>query len=148
MVFSNRFFKLGAIAAFSLLLAGCQPKAEKDAAQPGPVQRYASVTGLKADKLDYYKALHAEAWPAVLSRIKDVNIRNYSIYLKQVGEEYLLFSYFEYVGNDSEADMQKMAEDPETQRWWQETDPCQQPLPEAAAKGEIWSAMEEVFHTD
>jgi len=32
------------------------------------------------------------------------------------------------------------------QRWWKETDPCQQPLPDAAAKGKIWSDTKEVFY--
>jgi L-rhamnose mutarotase len=43
-------------------------------------------------------------------------------------------------------DMKKMAADPETQRWWKETDPCQLPLPEAAAQGKIWSDCTEVYH--
>ena len=42
--------------------------------------------------------------------------------------------------------MKKMAADPETQRWWKETDPCQQPLPDAAARGKIWSDAKEVFY--
>lgn len=56
-------------------------------------------------------------------------------------------SYFEYVGSDFDADMKKVAADPETQRWWKETEPCQLPLPEAAAKGTIWSDAREVFYT-
>jgi L-rhamnose mutarotase len=58
----------------------------------------------------------------------------------------MLFSYFEYTGKDFDGDMKKMAADSATQRWWKETDPCQQPLPDAAAKKQIWSSMEEVFH--
>ncbi|MCR8559548.1 L-rhamnose mutarotase [Mucilaginibacter sp. BJC16-A38] len=112
------------------------------------VKRFASITGLKAEKLVYYKKLHAHAWPAVLRRIKDCNISNYSIYLKKIQDRYYLFSYFEYTGTDFKADMKKMADDPTTQRWWKETDPCQQPLPEAAANGKVWADMEEVFHTE
>lgn len=41
-----------------------------------------------------------------------------------------------------------MAEDPETPRWWKETDPCQSPLPDAAAKGRIWSDTKEVYFFD
>lgn len=113
-----------------------------------PVARYASITGLKAEKMDYYKKLHAEAWPAVLRKIKACHIRNYSIFLKEIDGKFFLFSYFEYEGRNFKLDMQKMASDPETQRWWKETDPCQQPLPDAQEKGEIWSAMAEVFHVD
>jgi L-rhamnose mutarotase len=113
-----------------------------------PVKRYASITGLKPDKVDRYKYLHAHAWPAVLKKIKECNIRNYSIYLKQVDGKPYLFSYFEYTGDDFGADMKKMAADTITRKWWQETDPTQIPLPDAADKGKIWSDMEEVFHTN
>lgn len=112
------------------------------------VKRYGSITGLKPEKLAYYKELHAKAWPGVLKKIKECNIQNYSIYLQKVEEQYFLFSYFEYTGKDFEGDMKKMAADTTTQRWWNETAPCQQPLPEAAAKGDTWTTMEEVFHTD
>jgi L-rhamnose mutarotase len=104
------------------------------------------VTGLKAEKIAYYKQLHANAWPGVLKKIKECNIRNYSIYLQKIEGKYFLFSYFEYVGKDMKADMAKMAADTTTQRWWKETDPTQNPLPEAAAQKKQWQNMEEVFH--
>ncbi len=126
-----------------LFLTGC-----KEETKQANVKRFGSVTGLKPEKLDYYKQLHANAWPSVLKKIKECNIRNYSIYLEKIGDAYYLFSYFEYTGVDFDADMKKMADDPETQRWWKETDPCQQPLPEAAAKKQVWTDMEQVFHTD
>jgi L-rhamnose mutarotase len=110
------------------------------------VRRFGMVTGIKPEKVLYYKELHANPWPAVQKKITEANIRNYSIYLKQLEDKYYLFSYFEYTGNDFEGDMQKMASDTATQRWWKETDPTQIPLPDAAAKKEIWSTMEEVFH--
>ncbi|TKC08532.1 L-rhamnose mutarotase [Pedobacter frigoris] len=124
-----------------VLLASC-----KSEVKPENVKRFGSVTGLKAEKLAYYKKLHANAWPEVLKKIKECNIGNYSIYLQKIGGEYYLFSYFEYTGTDFDADMKQMADDPNTQRWWKETDPCQKPLPETAAKNEIWTNMEEVFH--
>ena len=110
------------------------------------VQRYGMVTGLKREKMAYYKELHANVWPAVQKRISECNIRNYSIYLKEVNDSLLLFSYFEYTGSDFDADMKKMAADTATQRWWRETDPCQRPLPDAASKNQVWSSMEVVFH--
>ena len=116
------------------------------AAAVGP-QRYHSVTGLKKEKADYYIKLHAETWPGVLRMIKASHIQNYSIALKEIDGKLWLFSYFEYTGTDLNADMKRMAADPETQRWWKETDPCQSPLPDAAAKGKIWSDAREVFFT-
>jgi L-rhamnose mutarotase len=110
--------------------------------------RYGSVIGLKPEKVEYYKQLHANAWPGVLKMIRECNIKNYSIYLKKVDSvNYYLFSYFEYAGEDFKADMAKMAADTTSQRWWKETDPCQIPIPNHS-KGEFWSTMEEVFHSN
>jgi L-rhamnose mutarotase len=112
------------------------------------VGRYGMVIGLKPEKIAYYKELHAAAWPGVIKTIEACHIQNYSIFLKEIepGKHYL-FSYFEYTGDDFEADMARMAADPTTQRWWAETNPCQYPVPVHGPK-EWWSRMEEVFHTD
>ena len=112
------------------------------------MKRCGMVIGLRADKLDEYKKLHAAVWPDVLKMIQQCHIQNYSIYLRQFddGRPYL-FSYFEYTGRDFAADMAKMAADPETQRWWAVCKPCQNPLANRA-EGEWWADMEEVFHLD
>jgi len=107
------------------------------------LKRYGSVIGVKAEKLEEYKRLHADIWPDVLDMIKKCNISNYSIYYL----DGLLFSYFEYDGNDYEADMAKMAADPRTQEWWAVCKPCQQPLDNRKA-GEWWAEALEVFHCD
>lgn len=107
------------------------------------MKRYGQVIGVNADKLEEYKKLHAAAWPGVLKMIKECNIQNYSIYYK----DGLLFSYYEYVGEDYEKDMAKMAADPETQRWWDVCMPCQKPL-ETRQEGEWWATMEEVFYLE
>lgn len=107
------------------------------------MRRYGMAIKIKPGKIEEYKRLHATVWPDVLKMISDCNIRNYSIYLK---DDYL-FSYFEYVGNDFDADMAKMAADPVTQKWWDVCKPCQSPL-ESRDEGEWWANMEEVFHVD
>jgi L-rhamnose mutarotase len=114
-------------------------------AQQKPPQRHAWVTGLKPEKAAYYKELHAKTWPGVTKMNTECHIQNFSIHLKEIEGKSYLFAYLEYTGNDFDGDMKKMAADPEIQRWWKETDPCQTPLPDAAAKGKIWSDMEEVF---
>jgi L-rhamnose mutarotase len=111
------------------------------------VQRFGAVIELRPEKKDYYIELHAKTWPSVLEQIRESNIRNYSIYLAELGGKLYLFAYYEYVGDDLEADMAKMAEDPETQRWWKETDPCQKRLP-GTPDGQQWLKIPEVFHTD
>jgi len=110
------------------------------------VKRFGWVTGIKPEKIDYYKKLHANPWPGVVSMIQECNIRNFSIFLKEIGGKHYLFAYLEYTGDDFDSDMARMAADPETQRWWRGTDPCQLPLPDAAAEGKIWADTEEVFH--
>ena len=107
------------------------------------MRRVAQVIALPAENAAEYERLHAAVWPAVLARLAASGIRNYSIY--RHGE--LLFSYFEYVGDDYDADVAAIAADPETQRWWQLTDPLQRRVPEAS-EGEWWHALPEVFHAD
>ena len=112
------------------------------------MQRYGSVIGLNEEKTEEYNRLHAAVWPDVLKLIADCNIRNYSIYLRRLGDgELYMFSYFEYIGDDFDADMKEMADDPTTQKWWDVCKPCQRPLDDRA-EGEWWASMEEVFHCD
>jgi L-rhamnose mutarotase len=107
------------------------------------MQRYAQLIKVKEDRIEDYERIHEAVWPEVLATIHACNMRNYSIFRHGTW----LFAYFEYVGEDFAADMQKMAEDPKTQEWWTHTDPMQEPLPEHAP-GAWWTIMKEVFHTD
>jgi L-rhamnose mutarotase len=125
--------------------AAYQPTAAAKAVKP---QRFGSVIGLKPEKAEEYIRLHANTWPEVLAMIRECNIRNYSIYVGKLddGKPYL-FSYFEYTGRDFQADMKKMAADPNTQRWWKLTDPCQVPQKDRKPD-EQWMTMREVFHAE
>jgi L-rhamnose mutarotase len=107
------------------------------------MQRIASVIGLPAENVERYEALHADAWPAVLERLRLSNITNYSIY--RHGD--LLFSYFEYTGDDLAADNAAIAADPATQEWWAVCEPLQRPVADRA-EGEWWKTLPEVFHLD
>lgn len=112
------------------------------------MKRYGSVIGIKEEKIEEYKRIHAAVWPGVLAMITACHIRNYSIYLRKMpnGKHYL-FSYFEYTGTDFAADSARMAADPTTVKWWEVCMPCQEPLSNRAP-GEWWADMEEVFHCD
>lgn len=107
------------------------------------MKRYGMVIKVRTGKLEEYKKLHSDVWPEVLETIKKCNISNYSIYHK----DGFLFSYFEYTGKNFQADMQEMASDPMTQKWWDVCKPLQEPL-ETRAGDEWWANMEEVFHCD
>ena len=128
------------ILLLSLILSGCVNSPDAPV-QKKEVVRYASVIRVKPEKLEEYKALHADPWPGINRMISACNISNYSIFYR----DGLLFSYFEYTGNDYEGDMRKMAQDSLTQAWWRLTDPCQIPV-ESAPEGVWWAPMEEVYH--
>src|SRR5579859_3369214 len=107
------------------------------------MRRFGQVLGIRPEGIEEYERLHAAVWPEVLATIHACNIRNYSIFR----HETTLFAYLEYVGDDYEADMAKMAADPKTREWWTWTEPMQVPL-ETRAQGEWWATMKEVFHSD
>lgn len=109
------------------------------------MKRYGAVLGLSEEGKAEYRKLHAAVWPEVLAKITACNIRNYSIFLKE--PENLLFSYFEYIGSDYQADMAKIAADPKTQEWWSVNMPLQRPL-DTRKQGEWWADMTEIFHHD
>ena len=112
------------------------------------IKRFGNVIELKADKLEEYKALHSDSHPGVRHLLTKYNIKNYSIFLHKFDDgKYFLFSYFEYVGPDFDRDMEQLKTDPENQRWWELTDPCQIPL-KNRQPDEQWSQMEEVYHND
>ncbi|MBV1886922.1 MAG: L-rhamnose mutarotase [Parvibaculaceae bacterium] len=107
------------------------------------VERMGWVIGLKPEKIADYRALHADAWPEILAKITECNIRNYTIFLRE--PESLLFAYWEYIGEDFNADMERMKEHPKTQDWLARTDPCQDPLA-TREPDEQWARLEEIFH--
>jgi L-rhamnose mutarotase len=107
------------------------------------MERYGRVVHLLPDKLEEYKQLHVSVWPSVLQTIRACNIRNYSIFYR----DGYLFSYFEHAGADFQADMAKMLEDKPTRQFGALCEPMQKPLA-TAAKGELWTFMEEVFHCE
>ena len=107
------------------------------------MKRIAQVIRIKPGMEQRYLELHAACWPGVLEQIHKSNIRNYSIFLR----DGMLFAYYEYVGSNFSADMQKMAEDPTTQAWLKETMPCQEPV-DHAEENIWWADLAEVFHTD
>ena len=57
------------------------------------MKRYGSIIGLRPDKIEEYKRLHAAVWPEILSNIKECHMSNYSIFLH--AETHQLFAYAE-----------------------------------------------------
>ena len=107
------------------------------------MKRFGQIIKLKPEGAAEYIKQHQTVWPGVLAKIKECNLSNYSIFFK----DNILFAYFEYLGNDFDADIKKMAAHDETQRWWDVVKPLMQPV-ETAGPDEFWADMEEIFHLD
>jgi L-rhamnose mutarotase len=96
---------------------------------------------LKREKIAEYEALHADPFPGVTEMIHACNLRNYSIFR----HEDLVFAYFEYVGDDYDADMAKMEADPVTQHWWTFTKPCFEKF-SIRPDSEFYADLKQIFH--
>lgn len=113
-----------------------------------PVKHYGSVVELKPGMEQEYRRLHAAVWPEVSAAIRKANIRNYNIYVAELGGKRYLFSFFDYIGDDPKADFAVMANDPTTRdKWWPLTNACQIRLP-GTPPGEQWKPLEPVMHLD
>jgi L-rhamnose mutarotase len=101
------------------------------------------VIGVREDRADEYRALHADDNPGVRDLLAAAHIRNFSIFLERLPDGGLyLFGYYEYDGNDYEGDMARLDADARNREWLAMTGPMQIPLP-----GETgWKIMGEVYH--
>src|SRR5947208_17124727 len=96
----------------------------RGAAEPrrGPkMKRYGMVIGVRPEKLEEYKRLHAAVWPEIIRLLEEAQVKNYSIFQK----DELLFGYFEYHGNDLAADFKRMNAEPIVKQWYAVCEPCQ-----------------------
>lgn len=107
------------------------------------MQRFGEIIRIKPECLEEYKKYHANPWPETDEMLKKCNIQNYTIFYRNG----ILFAYYEYTGDDFEADLKKRAADPVTQKWWALLDPMQIPFDDRK-EGEWWSKMEAVYHLD
>ena len=102
------------------------------------MKRFILYSNLKPEKVEEYKDLHRNAWPEIVKIISECNIKNYSISVR--GDE--VFTTYEYVGEDYDADMAKMEEYEIMHEWWSHTKPCFL----HHDTGEYYEDLEEVFY--
>jgi L-rhamnose mutarotase len=129
----NRVLGLTTCVLAGVLLMG--------AGKPAPVTRVGMVIELDGSKIDEYKALHADGNPGVRDLLGKYHMRNFSIFLHEIGGRYYEFGYYEYTGTDFEADMARLAAEPRNDAWLKICDPMQIPLPGE----ESWAVMEQVY---
>ena len=106
-------------------------------------ERYAMAVRLKNEKRDFYLKNHANVWPEVLSELKKIKVKNYSIYLK----EDFMFGYLEYDGSNFNKDMEEMQKIPIVDKWTKLMIDCFNPFPNNE-NNNSWVMMDEIFHLD
>ena len=110
----------------------------------GNIKRVGMVVGIRPDKIEEYKKLHADSNPGVRDLLRKYHMRRFSIFLQQIDGKWYEFGYYEYDGIDFEKDMARLAAEPRNIEWLKICDPLQLPLP--GAKG--WTEMERVYVND
>jgi L-rhamnose mutarotase len=104
------------------------------------IRRIGMVIGIKEDCIEAYRALHDG--PGVRGLLQSYNIRNFNIFLQKMPDgKFYEFAYYEYHGNDYEADMAKLAKEPRNIAWLKQTDATQMPL----ENHKSWTIMERIF---
>lgn len=118
------------------------PPPESDAT----VMRFGSVIGLRPEKEQYYRELHANAWPSVLEQLRKSGFRNYSIFVAELEGKRYLFSYFEYVGSDFAADMQAHGRRPRDAALVEGNRPVPDPAPHEDTRSQLERHGAGLFH--
>ena len=103
--------------------------------------RIGMVIGIRPDKISQYQRLHADSNLGVRDLLNKYHLRNYSIFLQQIGKKWYEFGYCEYTGDNFKADMVKLSKEPRNVEWLKLTDSLQIPLP--GAKG--WTEMKQIY---
>lgn len=124
---------IAAVGFGLILIAGCAQQ---------KVKRIGMVVGLRPEKMAQYKQLHADSNPGVRDLLNKYHMHNFSIFLHQIDGKWYEFGYYEYTGDDYEADMAAMNAEPEIKKWLSVTDPMQIPLPGEKS----WAMMEQVYY--
>ncbi len=128
----------------AILFNGCIKQSEtKDMTDKNETitKRVGALIKVRPEFEERYIILHKHTFPGVLESIKRSNIRNYSIFLL----DGVLFSHYEYVGTNFDADMKAIG-DETTKEWWKLTDPMQEPL-RTRKENEWWAEMQLLIYT-
>ena len=104
-------------------------------------KRYAMAVRLKDEKKDFYIKNHADVWPEILSELKKIKVKNYSIFLK----EDFMFGYLEYDGDNFDLDMAEMSKIAIVDKWTNLMIECFNPFP-GNEDNNSWVMMDEIFY--
>lgn len=96
---------------------------------------------LKPDVIEEYERAHANVWPALLAKLKDVGISDYSIFRR--GQDLFLVMRVE----NFDAAWDRLAEDPVNIRWQAEMAKYFEPV-SGLHPGERFAMMTETFYME
>ena len=127
-----------------LVLNGCTQKSVEDKVKKD-IKRVGMVIGIKPEKIEEYKRVHADDNPGVRDLLRSANMHDLSIFIHKFDDgKYYLFGYYEYTGDDFDADMAALAAKERNIEWLKMTDPMQIPF-----EGQnTWSVMERVYYNE
>jgi L-rhamnose mutarotase len=142
---------LSVLLIISIWLPGCMQKEASTEEQQETIEketevkRVGMVIKIKPEHIEEYKALHADSNPGVRDLLVKANMRNFSIFLHKLDDgNYYEFGYYEYTGDDFEADMAALAKEERNIEWLKVCDPMQVPL-----KGyDGWAEMEQIYYNE
>ncbi|WP_048876920.1 L-rhamnose mutarotase [Saccharomonospora saliphila] len=107
----------------------------------GGRRRVCFLLRVKPDRMEEYRARHAEVWPEMRQALSETGWHNYSLFLAPDG---LLVGYFET--DDLDAALRGMAEREVNARWQAEMAPFFEHLDGDPDEGIV--PLTEVFHLD
>jgi L-rhamnose mutarotase len=137
-------FALAFVMLIGMTGTGCTTS-QKEQSISKDVKRVGMVIKIKPEFIEEYMAVHSDSNAGVRDLLIKANMRNFSIFLHQLDDgNWYEFGYYEYTGDDFEADMAKLAKHPRNIEWLKICDPMQVPLDGY----EGWAEMEQVYFND
>lgn len=105
------------------------------------MQRVAFRLRIRAGKEKEYDAAHKNVWPALLAKLKEVGVSQYSIFRRE--QDLFLFMHVK----DFDAAWRALDQDATNIKWQQEMAPLFEPVP-GLKSGEKFAMMNEVFYLE
>jgi L-rhamnose mutarotase len=137
-------FTLAIAALFATMFTGCSTSLKEESISID-VKRVGMVIKIKPEYIEEYKAVHSDSNAGVRDLLIKANMRNFSIFLQQLDDgNWYEFGYYEYTGDDFEADMATLDKHPSYIEWLKICDPMQVPLDGY----EGWAEMEQVYYNN
>ena len=103
--------------------------------------RYAFKLRIKPDAIAEYEREHQRVWPELLDKLKEVGIRDYSVFRR--GQDLTLVLRTE----DFDKAWDELDKDPVNQRWQEFMGRLFEPVPDKLP-GERFAMMQEVFYLE